>query len=589
MTAYKVHDHATITASDARVFSSFEDREVYLLVNILSAPTGGSPTLTFTVQGVDSLDGTTVVGPSVATGSLTGVGITLVRLTTATTSLLVSWTVGGSSPSFTNVDVTLFSKAATSTALVDLAGNETGKAANPLRIDPTGTTPQPVSHANLDVALSTRAAEATLASVLAQLDVALSSRASQTTLASVLSQLDVALSTRASQTTAASLETLLTAIRDTAGIKKITDPLPTGTNTIGKTDQGLANTAANRWPVQHTDGTNFLPTADAATRALYARVTDGTNTAAVKAASTAPVASDPAAVVVLSPNDATLASRLADATFTARVNTLGQKTMANSTPVVLASDHSQVPVTFTQTNAVTGVSSANLLLGGGTAGTLQVLRSTPYTEPASAAQRSVGSSSANDTSAGTGARSVVVKYFDGAGDGPFEETVTLNGTTPVNTVATDIRFIESIRVETVGSGGANAGTITLYGSTGGAGGTIGTIAVGTVLAGVGDNTTLWAHHYVPTNWEVEVATLTATIQSGGSGTTGKFFLRVAHPLVANNADVPFDGVMLLSGSFRREYQFKTQIEGFARIVAYAIPGVNNTEISVAFDWSEVPL
>jgi hypothetical protein len=287
--------------------------------------------------------------------------------------------------------------------------------------------------------------------------------------------------------------------------------------------------------------------------------------------------------------EVTLATRLADATFTARVNTLGQKTMANSTPVVLSSDHSQVPVTFTQTNAVTGVSSANLLLGGGTASTLQVLRSTPYTEPASAAQRSVGSSSANDASAGTGARTVVVKYFNGSGAGPFEETVTLNGTTPVNTIATDIRFIESIQVATVGSGGSNAGTITLYGSTGGTGGTVGTIGVGTVLAGVGDNTTLWAHHYVPANWEVEVATLTATIQSGGSGTTGKFFLRVAHPLVANSADVVFDGVMLLSGSFRREYQFKTQIEGFARIVAYAIPGVNNTEISVAFDWSEVPL
>lgn len=40
--------------------------------------------------------------------------------------------------------------------------------------------------------------------------------------------------------------------------------------------------------------------------------------------------------------EATLATRVADATITARLNTLGQKTMAASAPVVLASDHSTI-------------------------------------------------------------------------------------------------------------------------------------------------------------------------------------------------------------------------------------------------------
>ncbi len=53
------------------------------------------------------------------------------------------------------------------------------------------------------------------------------------------------------------------------------------------------------------------------------RVTDGTNTAAVKAASTAPVATDPAFVVALSPNG---------------LNANGQTTMTNSAPVAIASD-----------------------------------------------------------------------------------------------------------------------------------------------------------------------------------------------------------------------------------------------------------
>lgn len=45
-------------------------------------------------------------------------------------------------------------------------------------------------------------------------------------------------------------------------------------------------------------------------------------------------------------SEATLATLLTEAAFQARINTLGQKTMANSTPIVIASDQSAVPVTF---------------------------------------------------------------------------------------------------------------------------------------------------------------------------------------------------------------------------------------------------
>jgi len=66
--------------------------------------------------------------------------------------------------------------------------------------------------AQLDVALSTRASEATVIAILAQLDVALSTRASQATVASILAQLDVALSTRASEATLLVAGISLTAI-----------------------------------------------------------------------------------------------------------------------------------------------------------------------------------------------------------------------------------------------------------------------------------------------------------------------------------------------------------------------------------------
>lgn len=42
--------------------------------------------------------------------------------------------------------------------------------------------------------------------------------------------------------------------------------------------------------------------------------------------------------------EATLGTRLAEATFTGRINTQGQKTMAGSTPVVLASDHTAIVI-----------------------------------------------------------------------------------------------------------------------------------------------------------------------------------------------------------------------------------------------------
>lgn len=63
-----------------------------------------------------------------------------------------------------------------------------------------------------------------------------------------------------------------------------------------------------------------------------------------------------------------------DATFTGRINTLGQKAMAASTPVVLASDQTSIPVAATQSGApwaenVTQFGGVNLSTGTGISGT----------------------------------------------------------------------------------------------------------------------------------------------------------------------------------------------------------------------------
>jgi len=77
------------------------------------------------------------------------------------------------------------------------------------------------------------------------------------------------------------------------------------------------------------------------------------------------------------------------------------------------------------------------------------------------------SSSASDTSAGTGARTVLISGLD---DSYVEqtETVTMNGTSAVTTARTDWFRIRSVIVTSCGSGQTNAGDITIRVSGGGA-------------------------------------------------------------------------------------------------------------------------
>lgn len=84
-----------------------------------------------------------------------------------------------------------------------------------------------------------------------------------------------------------------------------------------------------------------------------------------------------------------------------------------------------------------------------------------YTFPAPAGiQMEIVSTSANDAAAGTGIRTVTIIYLDNT-FAEKTETITLNGLTAVNTVATNIRRINSLRSATSGTGLVAAGNITL--------------------------------------------------------------------------------------------------------------------------------
>lgn len=197
--------------------------------------------------------------------------------------------------------------------------------------------------------------------------------------------------------------------------------------------------------------------------------------------------------------------------------------------------------------------------------------------PGVAAQRSMNSSSANDAAAGTGARTVTITYLTTA----FvlkSETVTLNGATAVNTVGTDIAYIESIAIGSCGSGLTNAGTISLFNATAGGGGTLGSIATG-------DGQTNWAHHYVPAG----VTCYLINVSGGASLAAGRFFLNhTGDPSQSVLPILPVGGQYphLLGGNEDHTFQVPVAIKGPDRIFLTEFPNTataSNTAFG-SFEW-----
>jgi hypothetical protein len=75
-------------------------------------------------------------------------------------------------------------------------------------------------------------------------------------------------------------------------------------------------------------------------------------------------------------------------------------------------------------------------------------------------QLAVSSDNANDTALGTGTRTVNFHYLD-TNYIEKSEIITLNGLTPVNTVATNIQRILNFHTQTVGSNGVAVGNVSV--------------------------------------------------------------------------------------------------------------------------------
>jgi hypothetical protein len=203
-----------------------------------------------------------------------------------------------------------------------------------------------------------------------------------------------------------------------------------------------------------------------------------------------------------------------------------------------------------------------------------VMERSTYVVQTTGAQRSIVSSSASDSSAGTGARQVQITYLDAALSSYLTETITLNGTTAVNTVATNICHIQTAEIISVGSGGVPAGTISLKTATAGGGTNILTI-------NPGNNQYYGARLFIPVN---KLAYITG-ISAGHNGTTvgsgALFRLLINNPTLTTGPLIQRSDFVRLYGqssTFSRVYQSPIAITGPSLVQLYFTPETTSSTI-----------
>lgn len=195
------------------------------------------------------------------------------------------------------------------------------------------------------------------------------------------------------------------------------------------------------------------------------------------------------------------------------------------------------------------------------------------TFPAAALQMTVSSTSANDTAAGTGARTVVVQGLD-ANYNEVTETVTMNGQTAVTMSASLLR-VNYAYVATAGSGNSAAGDI--Y------------IGTGTVTAGVPAttydiikvdyNTTTTGSYTVPAGYTAYVSQgLFSTGQpSGTTQVQGRLLTRGT-----NNIRMTAALTTLNNGVANYVFEYPLAVPEKTTIEATAIASANNNAVSSMF-------
>jgi hypothetical protein len=180
-----------------------------------------------------------------------------------------------------------------------------------------------------------------------------------------------------------------------------------------------------------------------------------------------------------------------------------------------------------------------------------------YSYLAAATQLSISSSSTDDTSAGTGARTVTLSGLD-ADYNEISETITLNGQTAVNTTNSYLRIFRMV-VNSAGSGGENAGVI--YAGTGTV--TSGVPANKYATIAIGDNQTLMAIWTVPANYTaylLQTDVTVATTQNNKYCTASLVARPYGEVFQVKDRFVKAESQTTLTYSLPLEFEEKTDIE-----------------------------
>jgi hypothetical protein len=183
------------------------------------------------------------------------------------------------------------------------------------------------------------------------------------------------------------------------------------------------------------------------------------------------------------------------------------------------------------------------------------------------------SSSAADTAAGTGARTVVLEVLDADYNRSFP-TVTLNGTTAVALPA-QVTAVNTLSVKTVGSGGSNAGILTVRDA--GAG-------TARMAVAAGRNISQNATRVVPAGHTLQIRTHFASINR--TDTAGRWitwtgvFQQYVSPGVWDPAAFPLDAGMSDAGPMFFQAEPGLILREKARYwhAVLAVSG-NNTDVS----------
>jgi hypothetical protein len=194
--------------------------------------------------------------------------------------------------------------------------------------------------------------------------------------------------------------------------------------------------------------------------------------------------------------------------------------------------------------------------------------------PATALQMTVSSSSASDTAAGTGARTVLISGLD-ANYAVITETVTLNGQTAVTTTNSFLR-INNMLVTTAGTGLANAGIIYI----GSGAVTSGVPAVIYNVIAVGYNNATSSQYTIPAGYTgyLVIARISLAQDTGSS-------LITARTRFVGTNGIPITGPLIVANNniSTQPFPYPLSIAEKTRIQGEAIGGAANNEAAGFFE------